>query len=143
MCHFYLPVQTFLLIASVCIHPHWDLKVHKLYQFTICTSLQGGNERWQLMTPSCGFSKNVSSKERVKACLFVTFNIILKHIFPESFIKFPQVVQKIWRNSVSILANFHQFSSLFWIFWHYLVKKKLMMSAYNRWCQHFVTFNIF
>ena len=61
------------------------------------------------LTPSCGFLKNVSSKERVKPWLFVTFNIILKHIFPENFIEFPQVVQKIWRNSLSILAKFDQF----------------------------------
>ena len=43
----------------------------------------------------CGFSKNVSSKERVKPCLFVTFNIITSHIFPENFIQIPQVVQKL------------------------------------------------
>ena len=43
----------------------------------------------------CGFSKSVSFKERVKPWFFVTFNIILRHIFPENFIEFPQVVQKI------------------------------------------------
>ena len=43
----------------------------------------------------CGFLKNVSSTEMVKPWFFVTFNIILKHIFPENFIEFPQVVQKI------------------------------------------------
>ena len=36
--------------------------------------------------PPCGFLKNVSSKESVKACFFVTFNIIINHIFPENFI---------------------------------------------------------
>ena len=85
-----------------------------------------------------GFLKNVSSKERVKPWFFMTFNNILRHIFPENFIEFPQVTQKIWRNPLSTLANFHQFSSVFWIFWHYLVTKKLMTSAYNRWCQHFL-----
>ena len=45
--------------------------------------------------PPCGFLKNVSSIERVEPWFFVTFNIILKHIFPENFIEFPQVVQKI------------------------------------------------
>ena len=43
----------------------------------------------------CGFSKNVSSKERVKPWFSVTFSIILSHIFPENFIEIPQVVQKI------------------------------------------------
>lgn len=38
---------------------------------------------------------NVSSKERMKPWLFVTFNIIVSHIFPEKFIEGPQVVQKI------------------------------------------------
>ena len=45
--------------------------------------------------PPCGFSKNVSSKEKVKPCFFVTFNIIISHIFLENFIEIPQVVQKI------------------------------------------------
>ena len=45
--------------------------------------------------PACGFSKNVSSIERVEPWFFVTFNIVLKHIFPENFIEFPQLVQKI------------------------------------------------
>ena len=47
----------------------------------------------QFYPPSpCGFSKNVSSKERVKPWFSVTFTIILKHIFPENFIEFPQAV---------------------------------------------------
>ena len=40
----------------------------------------------------CGFSKNVSSRERVKRWFFVTFNIIISHIFPENlsdFLTFP------------------------------------------------------
>ena len=48
----------------------------------------------QFDTP-CGFSKNVSSKERAKPWFFVTFNIIIRHIFPENFIEIPQFVQKI------------------------------------------------
>ena len=38
--------------------------------------------------PPCGFSKTVSSKEKVKLWFFVTFSIILKDIFPENFIEF-------------------------------------------------------
>ena len=41
--------------------------------------------------PGCIFLKNVSSIDRVEPWFFVTFNIILKHIFPENFIEFPQV----------------------------------------------------
>ena len=44
------------------------------------------------MTPPVVFRKNVSSKERVKPCFFMTFNIIIRHIFPENFIEIPQVV---------------------------------------------------
>ena len=45
----------------------------------------------------------------VKPWIFVNFNIIISHIFPETFIEIPQVVQKISRFSTSILTNhFHQ-----------------------------------
>ena len=66
--------------------------------------------------PLCGFSKNVSSKAKVKPWFFVTFNIIKSHIFPENFIGISQVVQKIWRIYLSILAifiDFHQFFLFF------------------------------
>ena len=43
----------------------------------------------------CAFPKYVSSKERVKAWFFVTFNIIISHIFPENFIEITQVVQNL------------------------------------------------
>ena len=90
--------------------------------------------------PPCGFSKNVSSKERVNPWLFVAFDIIINEIFPEHFIEIPQVVQKL--RTITILAifiDFHQFSGVFDIS---LLQKKLMTSAYNRRCQHFFTFNI-
>ena len=38
---------------------------------------------------------SLSSIERVEPWFFVTFNIILKLIFPEKNIEFPQFVQKI------------------------------------------------
>ena len=66
--------------------------------------------------PHCGFSKIVSSKQKVKPWFFVTFKIIIRHIFPENFIEIPQVVQKLWRISLSILAifiNFYQFFGFF------------------------------
>ena len=61
-----------------------------------------------------GFSKGVSFKEREKPCFFVTSNVI-SLIFPESFLEIS----------------------------HVLVSKKLVISAYNRWCQYFFFFNIF
>ena len=59
-----------------------------------------------------GFSKIVFSRGRVKPCFFVTFNVIIRLIFPENFIKIPQVVQKISRASSStslIFVNFPNF----------------------------------
>ena len=47
---------------------------------------------------NCFLERSLTLKrlgEGVKPWFFVTFNIILKHIFPENFIEFPQVVQKI------------------------------------------------
>ena len=38
--------------------------------------------------PDCAFSKNVSSKERLKPWFVLTFNIIISHIFPENTLKF-------------------------------------------------------
>ena len=63
-------------------------------QFIVFNPKTAGGGQFDPSSP-CGFSKNVSSKERVKPWFFVTFNIILSNIFPENFIEFPQVVQKI------------------------------------------------
>ena len=69
--------------------------------------------RVKLTHPLCGFFKNASSIERVEPCPFVTFNITSKHIFPENFVEFPQIVQKIWRNSLSMLGIFVNFPPFF------------------------------
>ena len=86
-----------------------------IYYLTL-KRLGGGGWEGSIWPRPCGFSKIVSSKEGVKPCFFVTFNIILKHIFPENFIDFPQVVQKIWRISLSILAIFINFPRYFGFF---------------------------
>ena len=39
-----------------------------------------------------GFSKNISSKDKMKLCFIAAFNIIISHLFPENFIEIPQVV---------------------------------------------------
>ena len=69
-----------------------------------------------IWSPSCGFSKSVSSGEKVKAWIFVTFNIFISQIFRENFIEILQVVQKIWRFSPSILHYVEsvQIRSFFW-----------------------------
>ena len=55
---------------------------------------------------SAAFSKDVSSRERVKLWFFVTFNIIIRHILQIwlKFIKNLNVVQKIWKCSPSVLT---------------------------------------
>ena len=57
----------------------------------------GGEKRQFDPPPRRGFLENVFSeeRERVKPWFLVTFNIILKYIFPENLIESAQVVQKI------------------------------------------------
>ena len=55
--------------------------------------------------------ENSEISESVPLLLFFC-DLILTHIFPENFIKVPQVVQKIWRFSCTILI----YSSIFWVF---------------------------
>ena len=45
--------------------------------------------------PPVVFPLNASSIEKVKPCFFVTFNIIISHIFPEYFIEIPHIIQNI------------------------------------------------
>ena len=66
--------------------------------------------------PICCFSKNVSSKERLNPWFFVTFNIIISHTFPENSIEIPEIVQKIWTISLSILAIWIDFNQIFGFF---------------------------
>ena len=63
--------------------------------------------------PQLWFFKKLSSKGMVKPWFFVTFNIIISHIFPKIFNEIPQVVQKIWITSLSKLANFIDFHRFF------------------------------
>ena len=72
---------------------HAKLHVHK--KVIVGANLHRLTYNVLIDPPPCGFLKNVSSIERVEPWFFVTFNIILKHIFPENFIEFPQVAQKI------------------------------------------------
>ena len=98
----------------------------------------------------CSFTSNFY---RDSEALFFLWLLILSHIFPENFVKVSKVVKKIWRFSRSILV----FSSILWVFWHFLVNKvvvvtkevlqppccykEIMTSAYNRWCWFFFYFH--
>ena len=53
-----------------------------------CNNLYNPKTGGEVNLTLCGFSKIASSKERVKPWFFVTFNIILKHTFPETLLNF-------------------------------------------------------
>ena len=93
-----------------------------------------------LISSFCGFTKNITSNQKVKPWFFVTFDIIIIHIFPDSFIEIPEIVQKIRRISLSILAifvNFHQLFNFLIFSWY----KETNDVSLNTWCQRF-TFNV-
>ena len=48
-------VQTFSYLIAWCTLT-WNPKVHQLHEFAICTSSQGGNERWQLISKFIQFN---------------------------------------------------------------------------------------
>ena len=50
---------------------------------------------------------------------------------------------EVMKNLSVIISHFHQFSSIFWIFLHFLLTNKLMTPVYKKRCHHFFTFNIF
>ena len=100
-------------LVQIQIQISWFLKAQALYKLFIDSFIFF--QKFETLTNAtlilfdsfpCGFSKNVSSKEIVKHKFFVTFNIITSHLFPESFIEIPQVVQKISRTYLSILVIF-------------------------------------
>ena len=84
---------------------------HRLMKIFLILKRLGGQ-----FDPSCVFFKE-SAKEIVNSWFFVTFdfltfNIIIIHII----IGIPQVVQKIWRLSLTILAIFISFYQFFGFF---------------------------
>ena len=111
------------ILYSASFYHTFIMIIYHYFRFNPKTA-SGGGRKVDLIPP-CGFSKKVYLLKRwSNLVFFMTFNITLRRIFPENFIEFPQVVQKILKIYLSILANFHQFSSIFWIFWHYLLTKK-------------------
>ena len=83
------------------------------------------------------------SKKSAKPFFFVNFNIIISHIFFKNFIEICSSFANVLTKFSDNISYFHHFSSIFSIFWHFLLTKKLMTSAGNRLCHHFFIFNIF
>ena len=73
--------------------------------------------------PLCGFSKNLSSKERVKSCY--KLDLFRKFHWNSS-----SRSEDMMTFSINI-SYFHQFSSMLWIFWHFLVTKRLIFPFQN------------
>lgn len=47
---FKIAKSMWIIFNCSCEHPRWYLKVKRLYDYAICTSWQGGNKMWQLMS---------------------------------------------------------------------------------------------
>ena len=92
------------------------LRLIELLSFNFLLNPGGGGRGGLNWLAHCGFSKNISSKQKVKPWFLMTFNIIISHVFPENFIDFPHVVQKIWKNSLLMLAIFINFPQFFEFF---------------------------
>ena len=67
-------------------------------------------------------SKKIFLEREWNLFFFVTFNVIISHVFPENFIEIYRVVLIILWFSSSILTIF---------IWHFLFANKLITSAYN------------
>ena len=108
--------------SQFCWHLKAEISVHFIYYIFVILYVYINNARnifeqtkctsWIIpkkaggvnLTSRCRFSKHASSKERVTPCFFVNFNIITSHISLGKFIKTPQIFEKIYRVSLSILA---------------------------------------
>ena len=67
----------------------------------------------------------------MKPWFFAVVNVIISDILPESFNEITQVLRKV----EDFLQQYYLFSSIFRIFWYFLVTKKLITSASNRYFQ--------
>ena len=84
--------------------------------------------------PHVVFPKMCFLERESETPFFVTFNIIISLSFLKILLRFLKSFRRFFLSILNIFIDFLDFS-------HFLVAKKLMTSAYNRWCQHFVTFN--
>ena len=48
----------------------------------------------KLIPPPCGFPNTVFCREELKPLFCVTFNMIIRYIFPKNFIEIPQIVRR-------------------------------------------------
>ena len=92
-----------------------------------------GGRGW---SPSLWFFQKCFFWREGDSWFFVTFYIIICHIFPDNFTEVSDVFQKIGRFSSSTLTTFINFSIFLTFPWW-----KTNDATCNRWCQHFFIFN--
>ena len=98
-----------------------------------------GNEEGSNLTPFLWFFGKCISKKRVRLWFFVTFNIYHKSHLSCKFHWDSSCLSEVMKNFSVNISYFHQFSSIFWIFWHFLVTKKLMTSLITN---HVIIFSL-
>ena len=101
-----------------------------LYNFLANPKIFGGS----ILTPFVVFFKSTFFRVRVKPCSFFTLILSKVTSFLNVLLKFFKHAEK----NENFLFQCQLFSAIFRIFWHFLVTKKLIASAYNRWRQHFL-----
>ena len=94
---------------------------------------------WGQLDSPCGFFKNLFSIENVNPCIFVTFNIIIRHIL-DNFIE--TLISLLFQIIEDFLLQYELFASIFRMFRHLHVSKKPMTSTHSRIRQQFFTFII-
>ena len=116
----YIRVHTFNLVIFLTIFPkHFLFKWNERLLIREKLILKFHSKK----NPRCNryISKKILSKESVKFCFLIAFNIIISYIFLEIH----QISQKIWTFTSSILTIFVSFLDFF----TFTCYKKLMMSA--------------
>ena len=97
--------KTNTLINSAYLSFYLPNKVHCLTLIRLGVSIWPSPPSPMWFLQKCVFWRNS------KTLVFVTFDIVISHVFPENAIEISRVVQKIWRFSPSILTIFIDFSN--------------------------------
>ena len=121
---------------SMNLNEQLSLHYHKLKVCPVKVINMWQTSTLKRLTPLCVFYINVFSRERVNSG-FLWLLILLE---ATSFLKISLKFLKLSRRYEDFFLQYWLFSMIFRIFWLFLVAKKLVTSAYNKWC--LLTFNL-